>query len=160
RRVTAEELRHRRELCQLRPLDAVVDRLATAVEQPARSLASCLHVREHPGDELVAPDRLAERLASLRILRGVVRRTLRDAESLRRDARPRAVEDAHRDREALALVAEAVLGGNEAAVEEDLAGRRALDPELRLDPPDLEPGRVRLDDERRDPLVARRTVRL
>ena len=53
-------------------------------------------------------DRLAHRLARLRVLERVVGRALRDAERLRGDARARAVEDAHRDPEALALLAEEV----------------------------------------------------
>src|SRR5204862_7726064 len=101
-----------------------------------------------------------EGLASLRILDRIVGRTLRDAERLRRDPGTRAVEDTHGEREALALLAEPVLAGDEAVVEEDLARRRALDPQLRLDPPDREAGRVRLDDERRDTSVARRPIRL
>ena len=44
--------------------------------------------------------------------------------------------------------------GTRQSVKKHLAGRRALDPHLRLDPADLEAGRVRLDDERRDALVA------
>ena len=67
---------------------------------------------------------------------------------------PRAVEDPHRDAEALALLAEQVLGRDAAVVEEDLAGRRALDPHLRLDPADLEARRVGLDHERGDAGVA------
>src|SRR5439155_382304 len=57
--------------------------------------------------------------------------------------------------EPLALLAEQVLGGHAAVAEEHLAGRRALDPHLRLDPADLESGRVRFDDERGDAVVAR-----
>ena len=45
-------------------------------------------------------------------------------------------------------------------VEEDLAGGRAFDPELRLDAADLETGRVRLDHEARNAVVAGRRVGL
>src|SRR5207248_478148 len=79
---------------------------------------------------------------------------------LRPDARPRPVEDAHRDPEALALLTEEIRRRNAAVVEEDLPGRRALDPHLRLDPANLETRRIRLDDERRDPGVAGRRIRL
>ena len=57
-------------------------------------------------------DRLAHRLAALRVLERVVGRALREPEALRGDARPRAVEDPHRDLEALALLAEQVVGGD------------------------------------------------
>src|SRR5436305_1756093 len=77
------------------------------------------------------------------------------AARLRRDAWTRAVEDAHRDAEPLALGADEVLRRDAAAVEEELARRRALDPELGLDPADLEARRPVLDDEAGDPLVAR-----
>src|SRR5215468_2516134 len=83
--VAAEELRHRRELRQLGPVDAVVDHLAAAVEKAARRLAARLHVGEHAGDELVAADGLAERLASLRVLDREVGRPLGEAERLRGD---------------------------------------------------------------------------
>ena len=153
RGVGAEELRHRRGLRQLGPVDARVDHPPDPVEEPARGLALRLHVGEHRGDELVLGDRPPERLARPRVVERVVGRTLRDPERLRGDAGPRAVEDAHRDPEPLALLADDGLGGHAAVGEEDLAGRRALDAHLRLDAADLEPGRVRLDEEARDPPV-------
>src|SRR3954465_11711308 len=154
RHVGAVELRHRGDLRQLLPVGALVDQLAALVEQPASCLALGLHVGQHPGDQLVLDDRLAHRLAALRVLERVVGRALSEAEALRADAGPRAVEDPHRDPEALALLAEQVVGADAAVVEEDLAGRRALDPHLRLDPADLEARRVGLDDEGRDARVA------
>ena len=45
-------------------------------------------------------------------------------------------------------------------VEGELARRRAADPHLRLEPRHLEPGRVRLDEERRDAPVAAVGIRL
>src|SRR5439155_20375453 len=94
------------------------------------------------------------RLARLRVLERVVRRALSEAEPLRADAGPRPVEHPHRDPEALALLAEEIRSRDAARVEEDLPGRRALDPHLRLDPPDLEPRGVGLDHEGRDARVA------
>ena len=91
---------------------------------------------------------------ALRVLERIVGRALREPEALRADPGPRAVEDPHRDLEALALLAEQVLRRDAAVVEEELAGGRALDPHLRLDPADLEAGRVRLDEEGGDALVA------
>ena len=105
-------------------------------------------------------DRFAHRLARLGVLQRVVGGTLRDPEALRGDARPRAVEDAHRDPEALALGAEQVVGRHAAAVEDELTGRRSGDPHLRLEPSDLEPGRIGLDEEGGDPGVARLRVGL
>src|SRR5919108_3471360 len=151
--VGAVELRHRRDLRQLRPLHALVDHLAAAVEQAARRLALRLHVREGRRDELVLRDRLAHRLAALGVLERVVGRSLGEPEALRADPWPRAVEDSHRDPETVALLAEQVVRRHSAVVEEDLARRRPLDPHLRLDSPDLEARCRRLDDERRDPRV-------
>src|SRR5689334_11372786 len=99
-------------------------------------------------------DRRAHGFPRLRVLQRVVRRALREPEALSPDPGPRAIEDPHRDPEALALLAEQVVRRDAAVVEEQLAGRRPLDPHLRLDPADFEAWRVRLDDERRDTGVA------
>ena len=98
-------------------------------------------------------DRPAERLAGAGVLERIVGRALRDPERLRSNPRARAIEDAHRDPEAVAVLTDPVLRRHPAVREEQLAGRRALDPHLRLDPPDLEPGRVRLDQEAADAAV-------
>ena len=119
-------------------VDAGVDHLAEAVEEAARRLALGLHVGELRLDQLVLGDRLAHRLARLRVLERVVGRALRDAERLRGHAGPGAVEDPHRDPESLTLLAEEVPGGDATAVEGELAGRRAGDAHLRLEPRDLE----------------------
>ncbi len=79
-------------------------------------------------DQLVLRDRLAHRLARLRVLERVVGRALGDAEGLRGDAGPGAVEDPHRELEALALLAEEVRGRDRAVVEDELAGRGARMP--------------------------------
>jgi hypothetical protein len=99
----------------------------------------------------VLGDRLAHRLARACVLERVVRRALGDAEALRRDTGSRAIEDPHRDPEALTLFAQTVLDGNTSAVEGELAGRRSGYSHLRLEPCDLEPGCARLHEERRDP---------
>src|SRR5581483_6759770 len=117
-------------------------------------------VGEHRRDELVLADRLAERRTRLRVVARIVRRALGEAETLCPDPRARSVEHAHREREALPLVAQPVRGRDAAVLEEELTRRRALDPELRLDPPDLEAGGVRLDHERADAAVTRALVGL
>src|SRR5262245_48157962 len=154
RHVRAVELRHRGDLRQLVVRRVLVDHLPDLVEEPASRLALRLHVGEHAGDQLVLGDRLAHRLAALRVLERIVGRALREPEALRRDPGPRAVEDPPRDLEALALLAQQVVRRDAHVVEEDLAGRRALDAHLRLDAPDLEPGRVGFDDEGGDSRVA------
>ena len=99
-------------------------------------------------------DRLAHRLARLRVLERVVRRALCDPERLRGHAGARAVEDPHRDLEALTLGAEQVRDGDAAVVERQLAGRGPGDSHLRLEPRDREARRVTLDEEGRDAGVA------
>src|SRR5215210_2602995 len=120
RDVGAVELRHRRDLRQLGAVGALVDQPAALVEQSARGLAFRLHVGERGRDQLVLRDRLAHRLARAGVLERVIGRALREAEALRADPGPRAVENAHRDAEALALLAEQVVGRDTAVVEEDL----------------------------------------
>ena len=105
-------------------------------------------------------DRLAHRLPRLRVLERIIGRSLRQTQPLRRNARPRAVEDAHRDLEPLSLVAEQVRRRNTHVLEHELPGRRPLDPHLRLDARHLESRRVSLDDERRDPRMSQLGVRL
>src|SRR5580765_5737458 len=121
---------------------AVVDHAPEAVEEAARRLTLRFHVGELRLDQLVLADRLAHRLARLRVLARVVGRALRDAERLRGDTRAGGVEDTHRDPEALALLAQHVRGGNAAGIERQLAGRRARDAHLRLEPRDREAGCV------------------
>src|SRR4029453_13669544 len=66
---------------------------------------------------------------------------------------------AHGHLEALALRADQVDGGHTAIVEEDLAGRRSLDAELRFDAADLEAGGVGPNNEAREAVMALRRVR-
>src|SRR5205807_1513329 len=106
----------------------LVDQLSAFVEETARRLALRLHVGEHRRDHLVLYDRLAHRLARARVLERVVGCALSEPETLCADARARAVEDAHRDPKALALLSEQVRCRDAAVVEEDLAGRRSFDP--------------------------------
>src|SRR5215213_317021 len=159
-RVRAEQLRHGGRLRQLGALDTVVDHLAEGVEKAARRLASRLHVRELCLDQLVLRERLAEGLARTGVLERVVGRTLGEPEPLRRDARPRAVEDAHRDPEPFALLAEQRVARDPAVLEDELARGRARNAHLRLQASDLEAASLGLDDERGDPGVARLRIGL
>src|SRR5205085_7990589 len=59
-----------------------------------------------------------------------------------------------------AFLTEQVFRWDAAVVEEKFAGRRALDSHLRLDPPDLEPRRLGLDNEGRDAGVPRGRIGL
>ena len=95
-------------------------------------------------------DRLAELLARLGVGHGRVVRALGDAERERADADPPAVEDLQEHPEAVAALAEQVLGREAAAVERELAGRRRVEPELVLDANHAEARRVRRQDERGD----------
>ena len=61
------------------------------------------HVGEVVADRLVAPDRLAERLAVLGVLQGVLERGAADAEGPRRHLDPPGLQPAHHLREAAAL---------------------------------------------------------
>src|SRR5207248_677071 len=81
-------------------------------------------------------------------------RALRDAERLRRDARTRAVERGECDLEAVALLAEQVLGGNLAVLQHQFAGLRAANAHLVLDLAQLESGAVALDHEGADAACA------
>src|SRR5205085_2862790 len=115
RNVAAVELRHRRDLRQLGAVGALVDQLPALVEKSARSLALRLHVGEHRCDQLVLSDRLAHRLARLRVLERVVGSALGEPEPLRADPGTRPVEDAHGDLEAVSLLAEQVRRGDAAS---------------------------------------------
>jgi transposase len=121
-RHAARDLAHRRQPQRHHP-DAAARGRDPARARPAR--APRRRPRKLFGDRAYHSrrDRAAHRLARLRVLECVVGRTLRDAERLRGDARPRAVEDAHRDLEPLALRAEQVPGGDAAVVEGGLTRR-------------------------------------
>ena len=81
--------------------------------------------------------------------RGVVDGALRDADRLRPDGGPAAVERVHGDREALALLADAVRRRDADLVEHDLAGRAAPHAQLVLVLGDADPPLL-LDQEARD----------
>src|SRR5207237_6394987 len=77
-----------------------------------------------------------------------------EAEGLRRDADAAAVEPGHRDLEALALVAQTVLDGNAAVLEDELRGVRRADAELLFGFRHEEALARLLDQQRRDAMAA------
>ncbi|EAU62243.1 conserved hypothetical protein [Stigmatella aurantiaca DW4/3-1] len=129
------------------------------VHQQARRVDLRGHVRQHELDGLVLPDGLAERLALARVAHRLLERGPGDAQRLRGDADPAAVQRAHGDLEALALLAQEVLGRHAHVLEEHGAGVRRADAHLlvRLGPDEAR--RVRGHDEGGDALVARLLVR-
>src|SRR6185295_3770683 len=116
------------------------------------------HVGNLELDRLELRDGASELLALLRILDGRVARRARDADGLRRDADASAVERVHRDREALADLAEDVRLRHAAVLEHQLARGGRADAELLLLLADVEAGVRPLDEERRD--AARLLARL
>ena len=95
----------------------------------------------------------SELLALLHVAGCEVERALGDAERLRADERPRAVERTHRVREPLTGLADEVLRRYCALVEDDLTRGRPSDAHLVLELRHREPGEVLLDDEAADPAV-------
>src|SRR4051794_37149137 len=122
-----------------------------AVRQRARRLDLGLHVGELVRDRLETRDRAAEGVA----LRGVrareVERGLGDADRLRGDADPAAVERRERDPHAAPLRAERLAGR---LVEGEVGGRRGVEAELLLLARDAEAVRAAADGVRRDLAVA------
>ena len=79
-----------------------------------------------------SPIALAERVALLRVLARDVVRGLRDADRLRGDPDPPAVERRHRDAEALALLVQEAVAADERALDDDVVRRRRVEAELLL----------------------------
>ena len=88
-----------------------------------------------------------ELLARLRVRDRRVERRLGEADGERADRDPAAVEDLEEDPKAAAALAEHVRGRHAAVLEEQLAGRRRVQPQLLLEPADGEAGRVGRHDE-------------
>src|SRR5207249_5178894 len=109
-------------------------------------------------DALERADRLAELLALLRVGDGGVEGGLRDAEAERAGRRPRYVERAHGELEALALGAQAVAHRHRAVAEVQRHRRRGADAHLLFFLADREAGRVLLDQERRHAARALRRI--
>ena len=98
-----------------------------------RRLQARRHVGQPEGHGLVLEDRLAERVALMRVAHGDLQRGLRQADALGADADAPALQVGERDAIALALLAQPVLGGDDHVLELDLAGVGRVLPHLLLD---------------------------
>src|SRR5262245_13165968 len=125
-------------------------------EEPRR-LRAGRHLAELELDRLVLADRLAERLAELRIAHRLVERALRDADAACGDVDPAELEPAHREIEALPLLADQVGRGDLEVLEHKLCRVDALVAELLELPRRLE-ARPLLHHEHRQPPARRLRV--
>ncbi len=117
-----------------------------------------LAVGEHPLDRLEVGDRLAERLAVLRVADRELERAAPQTERHRRDRDAPPIEDAHRVVEALVDVAQALRVGDAHVLEGQLdgvAGATAVLLELLAR---AEAGRALIDDERGDAALRRHVL--
>src|SRR5688500_1000186 len=113
--VTGHEFTHGRPSTRVRGTRVDLD--AGLVQQLARGLGAGVHVGQHRADHLEVADALAELLAVPCVRRCDLESTLRDADGLRRDPRPAAIERAHRDVKAVAFLAQEIGGGHAGLVE-------------------------------------------
>ena len=114
RGVAGDEFTHRRPAAGVRRPG--VDLGRGLVQELARGLGLGVHVGEHRRDHLELGDRLAELLALRGVGRGDVERALGDPDGLGGDPGPAPIERPHRDREAVAHLADAVRVGHADAV--------------------------------------------
>ncbi len=125
-----------------------------AVDEEPRGVDLGRHVGQLPLDRLEVGDPLAELLALQRVGARRVVGGLRDAERLRRDPDPPAVERRHRDREALPLVVQHAVAVDERVLDRDRVRHRRVEAELLLAAGHADV--LRIEDERRDAARARR----
>ncbi|KAG1083383.1 hypothetical protein G6F40_014785 [Rhizopus arrhizus] len=122
----------------------------------------CIQLALHVGDlglgHLESTDGRAKGLALLHVFQGRFIGGPCDADGLRGNADAAGVEHAHGDLEALALLAQHIIGRGHVVVELDLAGGRSTDAQLRFGLATTEAGRVGIDDEGSD--ATRALVRL
>src|SRR5439155_23808624 len=111
-------------------------------------------------DGLEFGDRLAERLALLRVRRRVLEAGARDADSLRRDPDAPGVERLHRNLEAGADGAEAIRVRDASVLEDQLRRVRSADAELVLLLGDDHPRLLRVHEEAGDAVMPRARIRL
>ena len=113
-----------------------------------------MHVGQLELSVLELAQALAELDTLLRVLDSLVDSALAQAQGLRGDADPAAVQGLHGDLEALALFAQQILLGNDAVLKDQVAGGGAADAHLLLVLAGGEAGEVLLHDEGRDAVVA------
>ena len=125
---------------------------------PARLPQVDLVVDDHPLHRLAGRQRRAERRALLRVLDRHLLRDRRHADATGRVRDPLTGDAIARDRESLVDLAEHVRRRHAQVLELDL-GRVARRSQRVNHPPNMEPGRIRVDDEARDPVTALVLVR-
>src|SRR6185503_5342670 len=108
--------------------------------------------------ELVMADLLAERLALVGVADRRVHTGLGEADRSRGDGVPALVDRAHRDEEAVALLADPMLLRDHHVVEVDQAGIAGPDAELAVQSPGREALHATFHEERRHALVLLRAV--
>src|SRR3954454_6778519 len=123
-------------------------------DEQLRGLVAEHHLRDHVLHELVATDRLPERLALPRVLDGPLQARTHDADAAGGGGDTALFERVHRDLEPVSLLADEVLGRHLDVLEEELAGRPRPDAELVLGVARREPLHALLEDEGADSLVA------
>ena len=116
------------------------------------------HLGDHLLDQLVLADLLAERLALVGVARRGVEAGLGEPDGAGRDGEPALVDGAHRDEEALALLADPVLLGHEHVVEVDQPGVAGPDAELAVERAGRQARHPALEQERGHALVLLRAV--
>ena len=129
---------------------ALVLQPGRAVDHQPRGVDLGGHVGDLEGHALERGDRPVELLSLLGIGRCRLVGGLRQPQRHGADPDPAAVERLEEELVARALLAEQVLGGDPAVVEQELPGVRGVEPHLLLHPADGEAGRIGLDDEGAD----------
>ena len=124
------------------------------VDQEPRRLDARLHVRDLESGALELADLLTEGLALAGIRHAGLVGRLGDAQCLRRNADAPGIQNGHGDLEALAFFAQACRGRHAAVLEEQLAGGRGSNAQLRLLLAAAEARRIsRVDQEGADALL-------
>src|SRR5262245_4344340 len=127
RNLARVELRHRR--LQRRPVAAILQVRGPVRAQP-RGLDAGRRVGELPLDRLELADRLAEGFPFLRVSERSFVRALGEPHRQGGNADTPRVEHLHRVHEALALIAQQLIGGNAAVVEQHFARVARTHPQL------------------------------
>src|SRR5450759_328439 len=146
----AEQLGHRDFLDRVLAVHVEPERV---VGERAPGLDLGLHVREVVGDDLEVGYRLAERLALLRVLEGLVEGLLRPADRAERERQPLPGEHAHDLVETAVELAEQRVAGDDHVRESQLAGAGSAPAQLVQLARDLEPRGAGVHHEHRDAAI-------